>query len=39
MAINISIIIINSTKGKDWETVTKPSLVKLCKYGTDLIIA
>ena len=37
MAINISTIIINATKEKVWDTLTKPGLVKLWQYGSDLI--
>lgn len=37
MAINISTISINATKEKVWDTLTKPGLVKLWQYGSDLI--
>ena len=37
MATNTSTIIINATKDKVWETITKPELVKLWQYGSDLI--
>ncbi|MEO6135784.1 MAG: SRPBCC domain-containing protein [Ginsengibacter sp.] len=37
MAKNISTIHINATKSKVWETLTKPELVKLWQYGSDLI--
>ena len=37
MATNISTISINATKEKVWDTLTKPELVKLWQYGSDLI--
>lgn len=37
MAINISTIIINASKQKVWDTVTKAELVKLWQYGSDLL--
>ena len=37
MATNISTIRINATKEKVWDTLTKPELVKLWQYGSDLI--
>ena len=37
MAINISTIRINATKEKVWDTLTKPGLVKLWQYGSDLL--
>ena len=37
MAINISTVCINATKEKVWDTLTKPGLVKLWQYGSDLI--
>ncbi len=37
MAINISTIIINASAQKVWETLTKPELVKLWQYGSDLL--
>ncbi|MEO7049571.1 MAG: SRPBCC domain-containing protein [Ferruginibacter sp.] len=37
MATNISTIVINTTKTKVWDTLTKPELVKLWQYGSDLI--
>lgn len=36
MPINISTIIINASKQKVWDAVTKPELVKLWQYGSDL---
>lgn len=36
MAINISTIRINATKRRVWDTLTKPELVKLWQYGSDL---
>ena len=37
MAINISIIKINASIQKVWDTITKPELVKLWQYGSDLL--
>ena len=37
MATNISTIRLDATKGKVWDTLTKPELVKLWQYGSDLI--
>jgi uncharacterized protein YndB with AHSA1/START domain len=37
MATNISIIKINASTQKVWETVTKPAMVKLWQFGSDLI--
>jgi uncharacterized protein YndB with AHSA1/START domain len=37
MAANISTIKINATKQKVWDTLTKPELVKLWQYGSDLL--
>ena len=37
MATNISTININTTKDKVWQAITKPELVKLWQYGSDLI--
>lgn len=37
MATNISTITIDATKSKVWDTLTKPELVKLWQYGSDLI--
>ena len=37
MATNISTLKINSSKQKVWETLTKPDLVKLWQYGSELI--
>lgn len=37
MAINISTIIINASIEKVWNTITKPELVKLWQYGSDLL--
>lgn len=36
MAINISVININASIQKVWNTVTKPEMVKLWQYGSDL---
>jgi uncharacterized protein YndB with AHSA1/START domain len=36
MATNISVITINATRQKVWDTLTKPELVKLWQYGSDL---
>ncbi|MBK9486378.1 MAG: SRPBCC domain-containing protein [Chitinophagaceae bacterium] len=36
MATNISTIHINTSPEKVWETLTKPELVKLWQYGSDL---
>ena len=36
MATNISKITINATIQKVWDTLTKPDLVKLWQYGSDL---
>lgn len=37
MARNISTLIINAPVQKVWDTLTKPELVKLWQYGSDLI--
>lgn len=37
MATNISTISINATQSKVWDTLTKPELVKLWQYGSDLL--
>jgi len=37
MATNISIIKINASTQKVWDTITKPELVKLWQYGSDLL--
>jgi uncharacterized protein YndB with AHSA1/START domain len=37
MAINISTIIITASTEKVWDTITKPGLVKLWQYGSDLL--
>lgn len=37
MATNISTIKINATKQRLWDTLTKPELVKLWQYGSDLL--
>jgi len=37
MAINISTIKINASRQKVWDTITKPELVKLWQYGSDLL--
>jgi uncharacterized protein YndB with AHSA1/START domain len=37
MAKNISIIRLNTSKEKVWDALTKPELVKLWQYGSDLI--
>ncbi|MEJ7627098.1 MAG: SRPBCC domain-containing protein [Ferruginibacter sp.] len=37
MATNISTIWLDATKGKVWDTLTKPELIKLWQYGSDLI--
>jgi uncharacterized protein YndB with AHSA1/START domain len=37
MATNISIIRINASKQKVWDTITKAELVKLWQYGSDLL--
>ena len=37
MATNISTIRIDATKEKVWDTLTKPTLVKLWQYGSELI--
>jgi uncharacterized protein YndB with AHSA1/START domain len=37
MAINISIVKINASGQKVWDTITKPELVKLWQYGSDLL--
>lgn len=37
MATNISTIKINATIQKVWDTITKPELVKLWQYGSDLL--
>ena len=36
MVINISTITINATKQRVWDALTKPELVKLWQYGSDL---
>ncbi|MCZ2356131.1 MAG: SRPBCC domain-containing protein [Bacteroidia bacterium] len=36
MATNISRVTINATTQKVWDTLTKPELVKLWQYGSDL---
>jgi uncharacterized protein YndB with AHSA1/START domain len=37
MATNISSTTIDATKSKVWDTLTKPELVKLWQYGSELI--
>jgi len=37
MAINISTITIDASMQRVWDTVTKPELVKLWQFGSDLI--
>lgn len=37
MATNISVIKLDATKSKVWDALTKPELVKLWQYGSDLI--
>lgn len=37
MATNISKIIINTSPQKVWDALTKPELVKLWQYGSDLL--
>jgi uncharacterized protein YndB with AHSA1/START domain len=37
MAKNISTIRLKATKGKVWDTLTNPELVKLWQYGSDVI--
>lgn len=37
MATNISTITINASIQKVWDTITKPELVKLWQYGSDLL--
>lgn len=37
MATNISTIKINASVQKVWDTITKPELVKLWQYGSDLL--
>jgi uncharacterized protein YndB with AHSA1/START domain len=37
MAINISTIIIDASMQRVWDTVTKPELVKLWQFGSDLL--
>ena len=37
MATNISVIRLDATKGKVWDTLTKPEFVKLWQYGSDLV--
>jgi uncharacterized protein YndB with AHSA1/START domain len=37
MSKNISTIIINSSPQKVWDTITKPELVKLWQFGSDLL--
>jgi uncharacterized protein YndB with AHSA1/START domain len=36
MATNVSTIRLDATKSKVWDTLTKPELVKLWQYGSDL---
>jgi len=37
MAINISTVTINASLEKVWNTITKPELVKLWQYGSELL--
>jgi len=37
MVTNISVITINATKQKVWDTLTKPELVKQWQYGSNLL--
>lgn len=37
MVTNISTISIDATKSKVWEALTKPELVKLWQYGSELV--
>ena len=37
MAINISTITINTPKQRVWDALTRPDLVKLWQYGSDLL--
>lgn len=37
MATNISIVKINASKQRVWDTLTQPALVKLWQYGSDLL--
>ncbi|MBY0480233.1 MAG: SRPBCC domain-containing protein [Chitinophagaceae bacterium] len=37
MATNISTIKINASRQRVWDTITKPELVKLWQYGSDLL--
>jgi len=37
MATNISIIFINAPVDRVWDTITKPELVKLWQFGSDLV--
>ena len=37
MAKNISTVIVNAPIEKVWDTITKPELVKLWQYGSDLL--
>ena len=37
MATNVSTIKINASAQKVWDTITKPELVKLWQYGSDLL--
>jgi len=37
MAINISVITMNASVERVWDTVTNPQLVKLWQFGSDLI--
>ena len=37
MATNISTILIKAPIGKVWNTITKPELVKIWQYGSDLM--
>jgi len=37
MATNISTIFVNASRQKVWEALTKPELVKLWQYGSDLL--
>ncbi len=37
MATNISTLKINASRQRVWDTITKPELVKLWQYGSDLL--
>jgi uncharacterized protein YndB with AHSA1/START domain len=37
MPTNISTIKINASMQKVWDTITKPELIKLWQYGSDLL--